>query len=226
MPRKLEDRFREKVRRREQMERKQGQWKIKSPLLIVVLAIGSVYLFNQCNSNPSTKKPNHSSASSIAKPTPIELPRTGVFNLANSVFNENSGRLRIFLRAPLSSENSPLPTDCGAEKQLGSLSDPNHHFIKILDWQANLVVATAFVRSGEMVEIFLPFGSYKLRYAEGAEWYGEKDMFGAKEMYEMTERFSAEAAKFEFTPERLGADVGAYCANGNLGRKRVEDDSQ
>lgn len=41
----------------------------------------------------------------------------------------------------------------------------------------------------------------------------------------MTDRFSNEAAKLEFTDLQLGRDLGAYCANANLGTKRIQDDS-
>jgi hypothetical protein len=84
---------------------------------------------------------------------------------------------------------------------------------------------TAFIRSGDMVEMFVPFGSYKLRYAAGTEWYGEKAKFGSEDMYEITKPFSSESAKFEFTQEKPGNELGFYCPNGNLGSKHIMKDS-
>jgi hypothetical protein len=50
-------------------------------------------------------------------------------------------------------------------------------------------------------------------------------MFGTSYIYEMTDRFSNEAAKLEFTDLQPGRDLGAYCDRGNLGTKRIQDDS-
>lgn len=50
-------------------------------------------------------------------------------------------------------------------------------------------------------------------------------MFGTSYIYEMTDRFSNEAAKLELTELQPGRNLGAYCANGNLETKRIQDDS-
>lgn len=38
----------------------------------------------------------------------------------------------------------------------------------------------------------------------------------------MTDRFSTETAKLEFTAEKPGAEIGVYCDNGNLGSKTIQ----
>ncbi|MEO1558784.1 MAG: hypothetical protein AAFS12_03825, partial [Cyanobacteria bacterium J06632_19] len=133
------------------------------------------------------------------------------------------GRLRFFLRAPLESEKSPLPATCGKNVRDIQNQD-NHRLIELIDWQSDEIIMSAFVRDGEMIEIFVPLGSYKIRYAIGSEWYGDKDMFGSEYMYEMTEQFSSKTAKLDFTIENSGHEIGAYCSNGNLGQKRIKKD--
>lgn len=221
MPKKLEARFQQEVLRRTQQKGKGSGQKVKVFLLLVVVVAGFVYLFRQCSSVPVNPI-----ASEIAtpknKPTPIALPQTGVLKQGTSTTDEFLGRLRFFLRTPLPDEKSSLPTTCSAPRNSEAIGNTNHYFVQLLDWQTDKVIATAFIRSGEMVEMLVPFGVYKLRYAVGSEWYGEKEMFGSEEMYEMTEALSFTTAKFEFSIEKPGSDVGAYCANGNLGKKRVK----
>jgi hypothetical protein len=41
----------------------------------------------------------------------------------------------------------------------------------------------------------------------------------------MTDRFSTETAKLEFTAEKPGTEIGVYCTHGNLGSKTIKDES-
>jgi len=54
---------------------------------------------------------------------------------------------------------------------------PNY-YLKLVDWQTHAIRLVFFVRSGKTARVRVPLGSYELRYAEGAEWYGEEYLFG------------------------------------------------
>ena len=222
MPNKpLEKRFLEEVQQRKQPKNKAVErHKVRMLLLIVLMVAGFAYVFRQGNLSLITNEPT-------TKPTPVDLPPSGVLSQHHRQdLNSNMGRLRIFLRAPLPSETSSLPSTCSGDTKSWSPRNGKHYFITLLDWQSNQVVMTAFIRAGDKVELRVPFGSYKLRYTAGDQWYGEAHLFGSNVKYEMTEQFSpAQTAKFEFTREKRGGDMGFYCLNGNLGSKAVKDDT-
>lgn len=58
---------------------------------------------------------------------------------------------------------------------------------------------TMLIRGGQPIEIECPLGTYRLRYASGAVWQGERELFGAN-------TFTAEAdadLTFEEGPEGI-----------------------
>ena len=89
---------------------------------------------------------------------PIEMPQTGV------VF-----------RAQRSKKAWP-------ELRVKSGNRAGNFFVKVLLDGTTREVAHLFVRSGEVASITLPPGEYKVRYASGAQWFGEKEWFGPKTM--------------------------------------------
>jgi hypothetical protein len=230
MPNNLEHRFQREINLRNLQNVKSRKINAEVILLFLLLVgMGFVYSswVRQGNSdvvakNSAAQTSTERKVAPIAKPQPIELPPTGVLQPADPIYGENLARIRIFLRTPVSSDESRLPATCSEDRNLGIKS---HRFVQLLDWESNEVITTAFVRSGEMIEIPIPLGSYKLRYAIGTQWYGEEKMFGSPDMYEITDRFSTETAKFEFTEFQPGSDMGAYCSNGNLGKKLIRNDS-
>ncbi len=148
----------------------------------------------------------------------LPLPPSGVIKKHNSSRQENLGRIRIFLRAPKPEDNSGLKGNCSGQQ----LGNNNHAFVKLLDYNSKKVIITAFIRSGDMIEIPVPSGTYRIRIAEGDQWYGQKDMFGSKTISEMTEKDSDTATKFEFK-ELSGYELGFYCSSGNLKSKPITD---
>lgn len=62
-------------------------------------------------------------------------------------------------------------------------SDDENYYIKLVDSRTDRVAETIFVRSGDTVEVKVPVGSYKIRYATGRKWYGEEDLFGHDTSY-------------------------------------------
>jgi hypothetical protein len=229
MSKKFEIQFREEIRRRSQQKPKDAGKTIRRLLVITGVVIGLVYLVRQCSAIPPVPTPSpirsfSSKPTLKPTPTPIALPQTGVFKQPPQT-DEYMAWFRIFLRAPFPEEKSSLPATCSDGRTVDAIANTNHHFIQLLDWQSDKIIATAFVRSGEMVEMRIPLGAYKLRYAVGTKWYGEKEVFGSDEIYEMTEPASFNTAKFEFSMEQPGSDLGAYCIHGNLGKKRIPKDA-
>lgn len=76
-----------------------------------------------------------------------------------------------------------------------------------------------FIRSGESVNLFVPLGSYDLRYATGETWYGYEDLFGP------TTAFFKTDSKMEF--KQSGNTFQGHTieliprANGNLQTSKI-----
>lgn len=235
MSKKLETHFTKEVNRRVHRENNPQGFKVGHgwgiPLWIAFW-VGLAWIYSswvrQGNANVTIVNSPPESVNSIeppqpVKPNPVELPPTGILQAAELIDEENVARLRVFLRAPVADDESSLPATCVGNESVWKAD--HHRLIQVVDWDSNTIIATGFVRAGEMVEIALPSGTYKLRYAIGNQWYGEKEMFGSQYIYEMTEKFSSESAKFEFSALTPGADIGSYCPNGNLGQKQIKNDA-
>lgn len=220
---KLEVSFREEVRKLKRQRRNRLQRNVGWLLLAMSVITGFTYLLRSGSSVIETG--NLTKVSHPVDMKPVELPKSGVFKKAQSQSPQTHwARLRLFLRTPLPDEKSPLPSDCSERNSTDITGSNQNYFIELLDWDSNKVITTAFVRVGEMVEMRMPIGTYKLRYTAGDRWYGEQQLFGSRVKYEMTERFSPNtAAKFAFTKEGTGGDVGFYCLSGNLSRKQIKD---
>lgn len=63
-----------------------------------------------------------------------------------------------------------------------------HYFVKVVDWDLGTPVLTVFVRSGQQVEVSVPLGSYRIKYAAGSAWYGERYLFGPETSYARVEK--------------------------------------
>jgi hypothetical protein len=82
--------------------------------------------------------------------------------------------------------------ECIAPLKIVTKSDM-HYYVKIVDWYTDRLVQTIFVRAGRSVETQVPLGSYKIKYAVGATWYGEIHRFGPETAYsEADDRFDFE----------------------------------
>ncbi len=63
-----------------------------------------------------------------------------------------------------------------------------HHLVKLEDWASRAVVALLFVHAGSSATINIPPGTYRLKYAAGKTWYGEKLRFGPDEACEVADQ--------------------------------------
>lgn len=53
----------------------------------------------------------------------------------------------------------------------------DNYYVKVVTLE-NKPVKAVFIRSGETVKIRVPLGTYKVKYATGETWYGQKYLFG------------------------------------------------
>lgn len=58
-----------------------------------------------------------------------------------------------------------------------------NYYIKVVNWTTKSEVMTAFINGGEPFETTVPVGSYEIKYASGAAWYGRILDFGESASY-------------------------------------------
>jgi hypothetical protein len=58
-----------------------------------------------------------------------------------------------------------------------------HYFIKIVNTGTNQELGSYFIRSGSVLDIQVPLGTYEIKYATGKQWYGTADLFGPETSY-------------------------------------------
>jgi hypothetical protein len=75
------------------------------------------------------------------------------------------------------------PFKISSEKSSIDSEDSPHFYIKLIDVSTNKTILTLFLRQNSSLEINVPLGKYKLRYASGNTWYGETDLFGPSTLY-------------------------------------------
>ena len=68
-----------------------------------------------------------------------------------------------------------------------------HYFVKLVKTGTNQELGSYFIRSGGVLDIKVPLGSYEIKYATGEQWYGTNYLFGPDT------RFSKADSLFNFT---------------------------
>ena len=64
-----------------------------------------------------------------------------------------------------------------------SQNSGNHYFVKISNTATRQELGSYFIRSGGVLEIKVPVGSYEIKYASGKQWYGTGYLFGPETAY-------------------------------------------
>lgn len=57
------------------------------------------------------------------------------------------------------------------------------HYIKIIDTSTGEPFMKIYIREGDTITVYLPVGSYRIRYATGEHWYGYDELFGTDGEY-------------------------------------------
>ncbi len=58
-----------------------------------------------------------------------------------------------------------------------------HYFVKIVNTATNQEIGSYFIRSGGILDIQVPIGTYEIKYATGKQWYGTTYLFGPETSY-------------------------------------------
>jgi curved DNA-binding protein CbpA len=59
----------------------------------------------------------------------------------------------------------------------------SHYWLKVVDYYTNQEVVSYFIRGGDTLNVMLPEGTYKIKYASGLNWYGPDKLFGNDTAY-------------------------------------------
>ncbi|TWU27546.1 hypothetical protein [Bythopirellula polymerisocia] len=173
--------------------------------LIILANVGLIALFlylvldqNRGPSERSYQNPSKGNVRAEPKNSALALPLTGI------IWGDNSFRRSAV--APLK-----ITTSRGA-----------NYYVKLVGLQSKQVVATFFIRGGEMLEIEVPLGTFEIRYAMGDQWYGTSDYFGSGTSYSRAD------AVFEFTKESnhySGYEIELILqSNGNLETESISEE--
>lgn len=102
------------------------------------------------------------------------------------------------------------------EINLSKHDTDSYYYIKLVDPTTEKVVQAVFMDPGTTVEIVVPCGEFKLKYACGETWYGYDDVFGPYGGYSKSDEI------LEFTPE-YGHTVTLYpVVNGNFDTEDID----
>jgi len=77
-----------------------------------------------------------------------------------------------------------------------------NYFVQLIEIESGEVVIAMFVRGGRTEKVYVPLGTYEVRYASGLQWYGYEHLFGPETRY-----MKADA---HFTFQRTGNEVSGY----------------
>lgn len=160
-----------------------GQAMLKYKYWIILLMMSGYGVYS--NMFPQASKPYRQSifaSGSNYSSSPSYQPQTSPYNPISS-----HPKTPIFDH-PIIPIQQGLVTDYeGRERiapfQITTPPSNNNFFIKLVDYTTNKPVLTFFVKAGNMFDIDVPLGSFKLKYAAGENWYGEKYLFGPDTHY-------------------------------------------
>lgn len=104
-----------------------------------------------------------------------------------------------------------------------SVDSNTHYLIKIIDTRTNWDIGQWFIRAGESIDIKVPLGSYKIKYAAGKMWYGLNDLFGNDTIYSKADStFDFTAHNIEYATQYSGHTIQLIAQpSGNLHTSRM-----
>jgi len=99
-----------------------------------------------------------------------------------------------------------------------------NYFLKLVDYDTGMDAVAIYVVGGRRIEVLVPLGSYRLKYASGNVWRGEKHYFGPDDHTS----FSQSNTRFDFRQE--GEYINGYTVElirqtgGNLPTRKIPRD--
>ena len=139
---------------------------IKIAFFVIIVIGGILSFFEYLSKNNHSYDTNHRSTEKTAtsQPAPAfsqppqQLPQTGD-NTASFINGA----------APLTIKTSP--------------SGGYHYFVKIVNATNHQELGSYFIRSGEILKVQVPVGTYEIKYSSGKQWYGIDYLFGPETKY-------------------------------------------
>jgi hypothetical protein len=156
------------------IERKQAGKKVKWLIYGgIAAAIGFFAISEEMNTTPPRSLPKTPSTSTDTQRAEVLPPP--VFQAPGVIWN----RTGLKGSAPFQIKTSP-----GAD-----------YFIKLVDYQTGADAVGIFVKGGQTLEVQIPPGTYRMRYASGQTWRGTSHLFGPGQHTS----YSQSSSRFEFT---------------------------
>jgi hypothetical protein len=134
---------------------------------IVIFGIGLVVWITESSSSSSRKDSNYSSSSSR------QLTQTP----PKPAFTEPKQPLPPHGKITWFSAGDPI-----APLEIRS-SKGSNYLVKLSDYYSGRAVVSVFVQGGRTVNLDVPIGTYKIKYASGENWYGTTHLFGPDTSY-------------------------------------------
>lgn len=157
--------------------KRKGSW---TAVVVLFAVLGILAFYETPAPKDATPAPTSSYASKV-EPTPVTPP-------ANGKIIYDAGLERI----------STLTIKTSGTK---------YYYVKLVDVYTGSTALSFFVHGGTTVDIDVPIGDYKLRYASGSAWYGNSSLLGPNATY-----YEADDT-FDFT-EHYGWTVELYLQHG------------
>jgi len=248
MPKTLEEQLREEVEKRQRGKvptPKGSPYKKARKIVVGCLSLGLLAVAIKTLYSPvNLEQMVPTLVSPKSDLQPVALPESGVLKQYRSLVPDRTGLFQFSTKASVANEQD-LPSGCEPDRRAGTPQEngivenennpesggavpesrPAHYYVELLDWESNEVVVAAFVRNADKAILPVPYGTYKVRYTSGYEWYGETDLFGYQTLYEVTDILPKRTTKFEISDEIPQEGLIFQCNGGSLGKTRVDKDS-
>ncbi|MBI5491877.1 MAG: J domain-containing protein [Deltaproteobacteria bacterium] len=191
----------------------QKKWGVYIVLSLIVLVPIISEIIGALKSEPSRKIiPKESKQAEDTLNRLLQNSQPDVFDKVSDE-TKSSKRLAAASGPTFTEPIKPLPVNGAIKRYVANeaiaplkivTTDSGHHyFVKLVDWYTGNLILTIFIRSGQSIKVYVPLGSYKLKYATGVQWYGTKHLFGPK-----TTQYNEADKKFDF--EVRGDNISGY----------------
>ena len=163
-------------------------------IAIILIILG----FNALNANSSTRTTGTTNRQhdSYSATVGSKSPSIGESNAFEDLIPEKN-RSKRNLQPIFAEPEQPMPKQglmefssgfgsySGEKAPLKITTKPSdgNYVMKLVDWNTGEFVASCFISRGSTLDIEVPFGSYKLKFACGDKWYGTKFLFGPRTSY-------------------------------------------
>lgn len=134
----------------------------KAKVLVGLVAVGILIAFLVNNEERSYQSPPRAAATPVTQTIPPAPLPPAVSQSAGIIFNKTGV-----------SGNHPLEI---------VTSPGNDYFVKLVDNITNAERIGIFVKGGQRIEVEVPAGQYRMRYASGETWRGMQHLFGPGNM--------------------------------------------